>query len=276
MTLRYVAGTYRVSETALILRLGLGSDIDPTTPLKSIAQGRGLSPFQYVQQIQEALSDLRRVSPGPLAETVTSPGPLDDRFLAALLIYGYPVLGLTLLVGAVGVPLPSSLSVVVAGSLAAQGHMSGLGASAVAVTGSVLGDLLGYGLGHILGREFLERRGRWIGFTLARRVRVESLLQRWGLLSVVVSRSLLSFLSSAVNLLAGASRYPLRLFLPSDFLGRLIWTSAYLALGYSSGVVVEAASNFLSGLGGLLISLLVLAALGFMIRRNHGSLLSAA
>jgi len=158
MTLRYVAGTYQVSETALIQRLGLGLDIDPTTPLRSIAQGRGFSPFQYVQQIQEALSDLRRVSPGPSGKTVSSPGALDDKFLAALLIYGYPVLGLTLLVGAIGVPLPSALSMVVAGSLTAQGHTSWLGASAVAVSGSVLGDLLGYGLGHILGREFLAHK----------------------------------------------------------------------------------------------------------------------
>jgi membrane-associated protein len=64
-----------------------------------------------------------------------------------------------------------------------------------------------------------------------------------------LSRSLLSFKSSAVNLLAGASRYRLRLFLPFAVVGRVLWTSAYLGLGYAFGVAIEAAANFTSNLG---------------------------
>ena len=62
-----------------------------------------------------------------------------DEILAALLVYGYSVLGLTLMLGALGMPFPSALSVVVAGSLAAQGQLSWLGAGAVVVASSVLG-----------------------------------------------------------------------------------------------------------------------------------------
>jgi len=51
--------------------------------------------------------------------------------------------------------------------------------------------------------------------------------------------------------------------------GRLIWTLAYLGLGYGFAVVLEASADFLSSLSGLLVSLVILAALGFMIRRNH-------
>jgi membrane protein DedA with SNARE-associated domain len=143
--------------------------------------------------------------------------------------------------------------------------MSLLLAGAVIVISSVLGDLAGYGLGRVLGREFFERRGRWLGLTPALRGRIEIFFQKWGALTVVLSRSLLSFKSSAVSLLAGASRYRLQLFLPSAIVGRLIWSSAYLGLGYAFGVAIEAAADFTSSLGGLLVSLLVLAALGFMI-----------
>jgi membrane protein DedA with SNARE-associated domain len=269
MTLHYVAGTYHVSETALIQHLGLSSGTDRNTTLRSIAEGRGLSPFQYVQQVQKALSELRRVSPIPSARTASSPATLEDEFLAALLVYGYPVLGLTLLLGTMGMPFPSALSVVVAGSLVAQGQMSWLWSGAVAVTSSVTGDLIGYGIGRLLGREFLERRGRWIGLTPARRIRVEKLFEQWGLLSVLLTRSLVSFLSSAVNLLAGASRYALRVFLPFAIVGRLIWTSAYLGLGYGFGVVLEASADFVSNLSVLLLALGALAVLGFSINRNY-------
>lgn len=96
-----------------------------------------------------------------------------------------------------------------------------------------------------------------------------------GDLTVVLSRLLLSFKSSAVNLLAGPSRYRVRLFLPFAIVGRLIWSSAYLSLGYVFGVAIEAAADFTSSLSGLLVPLVVLAALGFMIQRNHARLTMA-
>jgi membrane protein DedA with SNARE-associated domain len=72
-----------------------------------------------------------------------------------------------------------------------------------------------------------------------------------------------------VNLLAGASRYALRVFLPFAIVGRLIWTSAYLGLGYGFGVVFEASPDFLSSLSMLLAALAALAGLGFMLYRHQ-------
>lgn len=271
MTLDYVARTYGVPDAALAEGLHLSSDVGPKTTLRSLAERQGVLPFHYVQQAQEAISELRPITlPPGGSHAVSEPDGLSGGILAALLVYGYPVLALTLMLGAIGVPFPSALSVVVAGSLAAHGEMTWLWAAAVAIASSVMGDLAGYGLGRVLGERFFERRGRWLGLTPAVRARVEMFFQKWGALTVVISRSLLSFKSSAVNLLAGASRYRLRLFLPFAVVGRAIWTSAYLGLGYAFGVAVESAADFTSNLGGLLVSLLVLTALGFMIRRNHG------
>ena len=276
MTLEYVARTYSVPQAALAERLGHPPDVDPKTSLRSLARRQGLSPFEHLHQVQEAISKLRPIaSPADASRAVTEPEGFSDDILAALLAYGYPVLGLTLMLGAVGIPFPSALSVVVAGSLAAQGQMSWFWAGAVVVASSVLGDLAGYGLGRVLGREFFERRGRWLGLTPAVRAKAEIFFQKWGALTVVLSRSLLSFKSSAVNLLAGASRYRLRLFLPFAIVGRLIWSSAYLTLGYAFGVAIEAAADFTSSLGGLLVSVVILVALGFMIQRNHARLTTA-
>jgi membrane-associated protein len=270
MTLDYVAPTYRVPGAALAERLGLPQDIDSKTTLKSLAERQGLSPFPYVQQVQKAISELRTTSsPHGGKETVSEPGTLGEEILAALLVYGYPVLALTLLLGTMGAPFPSALSVVIAGSLIARGEMNWLRAAAVVVASSASGDLAGYGLGRLLGREFLERRGRWIGFTTARRAWVELLFQQWGTLTILLSRSLLSFLSSAVNVLAGAGRYRLRVFLLFSIVGRMIWTSAYLELGYGFGVAIEAAADFPNSLSGLLVSLAVLAGLGFMLYRSQ-------
>ena len=220
MTLDYVARTYRVPETALAEHLRLPSDVSPSTTLKSLAEKQGLSPLEYVEQVQKAIFELRSISPFPgTKDSVSQGATVGDDLLAGLLVYGYPVLGLTLLLGTMGMPFPSALSVVVAGSLIAQRQMSWFWSGAVSVAGSVSGDLLGYGIGQLVGREFLERRGRRVGFTPARQAQVEILFQQWGIVSVLLSRSLVSFLSSAVNLLAGASRYRLRVFLPLAIVG---------------------------------------------------------
>ena len=270
MTLDYVARTYHVPVTALAKRLGIPSDIDPNTTLRSFARSLGVPPFQYIEQVQQAIFELRpRLGTPGVKDMISAPETLGDKILAALLVYGYPVLGLTLLLGTMGMPFPSALSVVVAGSLIARGQMGWFGSGVVSVSCSVLGDLAGYGLGWVLGREFFERRGHWFGFTAARRARVEMLFRQWGVLTVLLSRSLLSLLSSAVNLLAGASRYWLRVFLLFSILGRTIWTSAYLGLGYGFGVAIEAAADFPSNLSGLLASLALLAGLGFLIYRDH-------
>lgn len=266
MTLRYVAATYRAPEASLIARLGLTPETTVETSLRSLAEQHGLSPFDYVQQVQRAVADVTPMV--TLDEEHRTSGWLaatSDRFLSALLSYGYPALGLILLLGAIGLPLPTGLSTALAGSLAAQGQMNWAAASALAVSASVLGDVVGYGLGRALGREFLERRGRWLGYTPARRARVERLFDRWGLLTVLLTRTLVSHLSSMVNLLAGVGRYRLLGFLVIAVVGRLLWTTGYLGLGYAVGPSLEAATEFLKNLTGLLVSLALLVGLGLAI-----------
>jgi membrane protein DedA with SNARE-associated domain len=262
MTLRYVAETFRVPETALVARLGLPAETDPDASVRSLAGREEQSPFAYVQRVQRAVSE---VAPGssidPASVGTSWLAAAGDKFLAALLVYGYPVLGLTLLLGAIGLPVPTGLTMAVVGSLAAQGSLSWAWAAALGVTASVLGDAVGYGLGRVLGRRFLERHGRWLGYTPARRDRIALLFERWGGLGVLLSRTLVSHLSAVLNLLAGASRYRLAAFLAFTVAGRILWTSAYLGLGYAVGASLEAAAGFLAALSLLLVSLAVLLAL---------------
>jgi len=258
-----VVGTYgQAPEAVLIRRLGLPPDTPPDTSLRSLAERAGVPPLQYVQRVQQAVADVAPMTvPQQGGATTSWLGAVRDDFLAAMLAYGYPVLGLTLLLGAIGLPLPTGLSTVLAGSLAEQGRMSWPWAGAVAVTASVLGDVVGYGLGRVLGREFLERWGRWLGYTPARHVRVQKLFERWGAVTVLLSRTLVEPLSSVANLLAGVGRYRLRDFIAYIILGRVIWTSAFLALGYAIGGDLEAATAFLKNLTGFLVCLTLLVAL---------------
>jgi membrane protein DedA with SNARE-associated domain len=79
---------------------------------------------------------------------------------------------------------------------------------------------------------------------------------------VLLSRTLASHLSALLNLLAGATRYQLTPFLVLTAIGRVMWTSAYLGLGYAVGSNLEAGAGFLTNLSILLISLSVLVTSG--------------
>ena len=142
------------------------------------------------------------------------------------------------------------------------GRMNIIWAGAIALVASVIGDIVGYGIGNLLDREVLERRGRWLGLTVLRRIRVEALFEHWGGLTVFVTRTFASYLSSVASLLAGLSRYPFGKYLALTVAGRVVWTTAYLALGYAVGTDLEAASGFLTNLSALLFCAVVALALG--------------
>lgn len=274
MSPRYVSDTYSVPETDLIAHLGLPPGTDPDASLKSLAERAGQSPFEYVQRAQRAATEA--TTGGSVirnSQDVSQLAAVGDEFLAALLAYGYPVLGLTLLLGAIGLPVPTGLSTALAGALAARGSMSWAWAAAVAVTASVLGDAVGYGLGRVLSRQFLVRHGRWLGYTPARRERVASLFERFGGLGVLLSRTLVSHLSAVLNLLAGASRYRVSMFLAFTVVGRILWTFGYLGLGYAVGTSLDAAAGFLANLSIFLISLAVLTASGAIALTSSGGTL---
>jgi membrane protein DedA with SNARE-associated domain len=104
----------------------------------------------------------------------------------------------------------------------------------------------------------VSSRAMAAGSATARRDSIRALLQRWGGMTVIVSRTLTSSLSSVVSIFAGISRYRFPHFLAFALLGRLIWTAAYLGLGYEIGGNIDAASQFLANLSGLVIALGVL------------------
>jgi membrane-associated protein len=263
MTLGYVAGTYRATASTLIDDLGLPPETDPNTTLKSLAGQAAISPTQFVQQVQRAIAEIAPTARSDDASGTSSwLGTIGDEVLSGLFTYGYPVLGLTLFLCALGLPLPDGLATTVAGSLVARGRMDWALAAATTVSAAMIGDTVGYGLGRLLGREVLERHGHWFGYTPSRRIRVQQLFKRWGATTIFITRTFMSYLSPVASLLAGVSYYRLSKFLAIAIVGRLIWSAGYLGLGYEIGADWEAATGFLTNLSAFLLSLMLLVGAG--------------
>jgi len=191
---------------------------------------------------------------------------ITDQVLAALLVYGLPVLFGVILVCSVGVPFPISLMLVAAGSFVEQGEMKLWQVIAVASAAAVLGDQIGYGLSRWGGRRLVNRLSRKIG--VEERIKeAEALTKRWSGTGIFFSRWLITALGPWVNVASGMVAYPWRRFLLWDVLGEVLWVVLYVGVGYVFSNRVQAISEILGNLTWVVVGLVVATILGWQLAR---------
>jgi membrane protein DedA with SNARE-associated domain len=187
-----------------------------------------------------------------------------DYVLSTLGVYGLPVLFGTLLIGSIGLPLPSSLLLLVAGSFVAQGDMSLWPVLALAAAGAILGDNVGYALGRWGGRRMQGRISRLIGGEERLKTAEKWLRKREGA-SVFLSRWLLTPLGPIINITSGLTGYSWPRFLFYDVLGEALWVTLYVLLGKFFSDRVQEMSEFLGDFTWMIVGLLLVALFGWKL-----------
>jgi membrane-associated protein len=198
---------------------------------------------------------------------------ISDFLLTGLITYGAPLFGLALMLGALGIPVPTSLLVIAAGAFSRQGMLDWLPAAGLGLVGAVAGDSLSFAM------------GRWGGHWVSRRfgasplwMNAQTTFNRGSQMAVFLTRFLLTAIAIPVNLMAGSS-CQFRSFIIYDIAGEIIWILTYGGLGYLFGSQWELISQFLSDFGGLALGLAALGAgIYFLVRqrKEQEKLLSAA
>jgi membrane protein DedA with SNARE-associated domain len=174
---------------------------------------------------------------------------ITDAITSAIGDYGLFAVFLLMLVDAV-LPAASELVMLYAGALAAgafagqQVTLFGADIDSTAwayvamalagVLGYTLGSVVGWAIGRIGGRPFLERHGRWVHVTPDRLERAESWFDRYGDAAVFFSR-LVPVVRSFISIPAGVVRMPLGRFTMLSFLGTLPWCFGFSGAGLALG-----------------------------------------
>jgi membrane-associated protein len=191
---------------------------------------------------------------------------MTDQLLAALLLYGLPVLFGVILIASIGAPLPVSFILVAAGSFAKQGEMKLVPVLIVASGAAILGDHIGYGLSRWGGRRLIERITRRVGG--AEKVeKAEALFKRWGGAGVFFSRWLVTELGPWLNVTSGISGYPWGHFVLWDVLGEVLWVVLYVMLGYVFSDRVQYLVEILGNLAWVILAVIVALILGWKVLR---------
>ena len=174
---------------------------------------------------------------------------------------GAPGAGLANAVDTVFPFVPSELILPLAGFTAGQGRM-GLAATILCATvGSIVGSLIVYAAGALLGRERTRAIAGRIPLVKAHEIdRAEVWFARHGAKAVFFAR-MVPVLRSLISIPAGIERMPVVTFTVFTALGSLIWNTAFVLAGYWLGdnwVLVEE-------YGGLVSKAVVLVALAAVV-----------
>jgi membrane protein DedA with SNARE-associated domain/membrane-associated phospholipid phosphatase len=131
----------------------------------------------------------------------------------------------------VGLVAPGETVVIVGGLVAGQGEIDIFILIGLVWFCAVSGDTASFLLGRRLGRDFLLKHGRRVRITEPRLEQVEGFLQRHGGATILFGR-FVGLVRALAPFVAGASRMPLRRFLPYDIVAAGAWATTFCLLGF--------------------------------------------
>ncbi|MFF5986266.1 DedA family protein [Prauserella flavalba] len=164
-------------------------------------------------------------------------------------------------------PIPSELVLPLAGFSAANGTFSLVEALMWTTAGSVLGAIIVFYLGQLLGRD----RTRWLICKLPLVKpedfdKAEEWFAKHGTKAVFLGR-MVPLVRSFISLPAGIQRMPFWIFLSLTTLGSLIWNSIFVVAGYALGANWHVVEEYAGVFQIIVIVLGVAAVTLFVVKR---------
>ena len=177
--------------------------------------------------------------------------------LTSITSYGAPAFALALLLGQIGIPLPTSLLVVAAGAFSREGILNVAAAAGLGLAGAVLGDSLTFALGRFSRGWVQQHFGASKVWQSAQQT-----FDKSGGLAIYLTRFMvgLGAFAQPVSLIAGSNGYSYYRYLLYVIAGEATWIGIYGALGFIFGSQWELISDFLTSFGGLFLGLFIMGA----------------
>ena len=186
-----------------------------------------------------------------------------------MLLYGYWAVFFGVMLENAGVPVPGETILLIAGYFASTGKFHLGFVMLIAATGAVIGDNIGFAIGHHFGRSFLLRIGRFFFLTPKRLEHMENYFARHGNKTILVAR-FITGLRVFSALLAGASKMPWRIFFVFNVAGAILWSVVITTLGYLFGSSLPLLIKWVGRSGTvLLISAVVMGIVVWRVRKHR-------
>ena len=148
--------------------------------------------------------------------------------------YGYFAVALFVTIEDFGIPVPGETILIAAALFAGAGRLNVVVVGIVATLAAIVGDNIGFAIGHFGGRALALRWGKYVFLTEERLDKAEVFFQRHGGKIIVVAR-FIEGLRQANGIVAGISGMHWRRFFAFNALGAALWVGTWVSLGYLAG-----------------------------------------
>ena len=153
-------------------------------------------------------------------------GPLNHYGLWAVLLF--------VLIEDFGIPVPGETILIAASVYAGTGRLNVVAVAAVGFIAAVIGDNIGFAIGHFGGRALALRWGRYVFLTEERLDKAASFFDRHGAWIITVAR-FVEGLRQANGIVAGITGMRWLRFLIFNALGAALWVGTWVSIGYLAG-----------------------------------------
>ncbi len=130
------------------------------------------------------------------------------------------------------IPLPSEVVLPLAGNMAANGHITMIGANIAVALGSLFGSLLAYFAGYYGGRPFILKYGKFLLISKDHFFKAEKTFNKYGGAAVFFGR-LLPVIRTFISLPAGMAKYDIRKFVVYSLAGMIPWNFILIWFGFN-------------------------------------------
>jgi membrane protein DedA with SNARE-associated domain len=158
-------------------------------------------------------------------------GPLDH--------FGYWAILLFVMIEDFGVPVPGETILIAAAVYAGAGRLNVIAVGVNGFVAAVIGDNIGFAIGHHGGRTLVLRWGRYVRLTEERLDKAEAFFQQHGAWIITVAR-FIEVLRQVNGIVAGTTGLRWRRFLAFNALGAALWVGTWVSLGYLAGNHIDA------------------------------------
>jgi len=157
--------------------------------------------------------------------------------------YGYAAVFGIIFVEGFGIPAPGQTLLVAGALFAGQGKMAIALVLLTAWLAAVIGDNIGYAIGHFGGRRLVLGKGRYVGIRAHHLEKVEHFFGRFGGAIVIFAR-FFEVLRQLNGVVAGIGGMPWRRFLGYNALGAALWVGLWGGGAYLLGEHLAAIDAF--------------------------------
>jgi membrane protein DedA with SNARE-associated domain len=180
--------------------------------------------------------------------------------------YGLVAIGLLILVEDFGVPAPGE-TILIAGSVyAGAGHLNIVAVGVVGFIAAIIGDNIGFAIGHFGGRALALRWGKYVFLTEERLNKAEHFFDRRGAIVITFAR-FVEGLRQANGIIAGITGMHWLRFLIFNAIGAALWVGTWVTAGYFAGNHITTIYHYVNLYSYYLLIALGVLILGFVIRR---------